>query len=115
MDSGSTISKDPAQAKAAGGKTGIFSKKIKGGDGKQKIEKIILRKPEIKIDDDFFGPKGRKKEEMNNAWRAKFTQNPEAKDILLKTKDAKLQHFIRGKKPEVWVGLMRIRKELKDK
>ena len=69
----------------------------------------------LKIDDDFFGPKGRKKEEMNNAWRAKFTQNPEAKDILLKTKDAKIQHFIRGKKPEVWIGLMRIRKELKDK
>jgi len=106
LDSGSEISKDAAMAKAAGGKTGVFSKTNKDG-GKNKV---VLREPSIKMDEDFF--KIRHKEEMETAWKAKFTQDKEAKDVLLKTMDAKLQHFIRGKNPEVWSGLMRIRKEL---
>jgi hypothetical protein len=99
-------------AKAAGGKTGIYIKTVVK-DGKNVKEKFILRVPTIEIDDDFF--KGRNKKEMEAAWEAKFTQNKLAKDVLLKTEDAKLQHFVSGKKPEVWFGLMRLRKNLRNK
>ena len=99
-------------AKAAGGKTGVYMKSVIKDDGKKVKEKVILRDPSIKIDEDFF--KGRHKKEMEAAWGAKFTQDKLAKDILLKTEDARLQHFVRGKKPEVWYGMMRIRKALKE-
>ena len=110
LDSKSDISTDPVKAKSAGGRTGIYTKK--GVDGKK--EKVVLREPTIKIDGDFFGKDGRGKDEMEAAWKAKFTQNFEAQNVLVKTMDAKLQHFSRGKKPEVWVGLMRLRKELQN-
>jgi len=108
LDSKSDISTDPVKAKAAGGRTGIYTKR--GADGNK--EKVVLREPTIKVDGDFFGKDGRGKDEMEAAWKAKFTQNFEAQNVLVKTMDAKLQHFSRGKKPEVWVGLMRLRKEL---
>ena len=110
LDSKSDISTDPVKAKSAGGKTGIYTKK--GADGKK--EKVVLREPTIKVDGDFFGKDGRGKDEMEAAWKAKFTQNFDAQNVLLKTMDAKLQHFSRGKKPEVWIGLMRLRKELEN-
>ena len=110
LDSKSDISTDPVKAKAAGGRTGIYTKR--GADGNK--EKVVLREPTIKVDGDFFGKDGRGKDEMEAAWKAKFTQNFEAQNVLVKTMDAKLQHFSRGKKPEVWVGLMRLRKELQN-
>ena len=113
LNSGSEISKDPLIAKKAGGKTGIMKKKVVNEHGKKTTENIILRQPDIVMDPDFFGKNGRAREEMKKAWEAKFTQNPELKDLLLKTGDAKLQHFVRGKKPEVWVGLMEVREKLK--
>ena len=91
------LSKDPALAKAAGGKTGKYK-------GKQ------VRDKAIKIDPNFFG--GRHKEEMKNAQMAKFSQNPDLKAMLLATKDAKLQHFSRGSPPVVFYGLMEVRNEL---
>jgi predicted NAD-dependent protein-ADP-ribosyltransferase YbiA (DUF1768 family) len=112
LDSKSNISLYSDMAKAAGGKTGIYIKTVVK-DGKNVKEKFILRVPTIVIDDDFF--KGRNKKEMEAAWEAKFTQNKLAKDVLLKTEDAKLQHFVSGKKPEVWFGLMRLRKKLRNK
>ena len=110
LDSKSDISTDPVKAKAAGGRTGIYTKR--GADGNK--EKVVLREPTIKVDGDFFGKDGRGKDEMEAAWKAKFTQNFEAQNVLVKTMDAKLQHFSRGKKPEVLVGLMRLRKELQN-
>ena len=111
LDSKSDISTDPVKAKSAGGKTGIYTKK--DADGNK--EKVVLREPSIKVDGDFFGKNGRGKDEMEAAWEAKFTQNFDAQNVLLKTMDAKLQHFSRGKKPEVWIGLMRLRNKLQNK
>ena len=76
---------------------------------------MVLREPSIKVDGDFFGKNGRGKDEMEAAWEAKFTQNFDAQNVLLKTMNAKLQHFSRGKKPEVWIGLMRLRNKLQNK
>ena len=91
------LAKDPALAKAAGGKTGKYK-------GKQ------VRDKAIKIDPNFFG--GRHKEEMKKAQLAKFSQNPDLKTMLLATKDAKLQHFSRGSPPVVFYGLMDVRNQL---
>ena len=91
------LSKDPALAKAAGGKTGKYK-------GKQ------VRDKAIKIDPNFFS--GRNKEEMKKAQMAKFSQNPDLKAMLIATKDAKLQHFKRGSPPVVFYGLMDVRNEL---
>ena len=124
LDSDSELSKDPLLAKVAGGKTGITHRKITiidddTGKEKKKREKLILRPKEITIDKDFF-PMNRNKEEMEKALRAKFTQDPLSKEVLLATygenggMPAKLQHFIRGRPAEVWYILMKIRKELKD-
>lgn len=91
------LSKDPAMAKAAGGKTGNYK-------GKQ------IRDKAIKIDPNFFG--GRHKDEMKRAQMAKFSQNPELKALLLATKDARLQHFSRGSPPVIFYGLMEVRNQL---
>jgi len=94
LDSGSDLSKDPLLAKAAGGKTGKF--------GKERI-----RPKEIVMDSNFF--EGRHSEEMFKGQFAKFTQNIDLMDMLLKTKDAQLVHYTRGGKPIVFTGLMLIR------
>jgi len=49
---------------------------------------------------------------MHKALETKFTQNDELKQILLLTKDAKLQRFVKGKKPKILETLMYVRKEL---
>jgi len=98
LDSGTELSKDPAMAKAAGGKTG----KLKGE---------LLRPVEVTTDSDFFGK--RQKREMYAAQYAKFTQNEDLKAMLLATGDAKLTHYIRGAEPEVFDELMLIRDKIK--
>jgi len=98
LDSGSELSKDPAMAKAAGGKTGKFR-------GKQ------LRPKSIAMDADFF-PSGRNAAAMEEAQLAKYTQNEGARKVLLATKDAKLQHFVRAAPPIVFNDTMRIRARL---
>lgn len=98
LDSGTELSKDPAMAKSAGGKTG-------------KYKKELIRPKEVNIDGNFFN--GRHKEEMEKAQRAKFTQNAELKDLLLKTKKAKLTHYSRGSPPITFEYLMVLREELK--
>jgi hypothetical protein len=101
MDSGTTLSKDPVLAKAAGGKSG----KIKGE---------LLRPLEVSIDPDFFGlGKKRYKKEMYAAQYAKFTQNEDLKSLLLATNDAKLTHHSRGSPPIVFDELMLIRDKIK--
>jgi predicted NAD-dependent protein-ADP-ribosyltransferase YbiA (DUF1768 family) len=98
LDSGTDLSKDPAMAKAAGGKTG----KLKGE---------LLRPVEVTTDSDFFGK--RQKREIYAAQYAKFTQNEDLKDMLLATGDSKLTHYIRGAEPEVFDELMLIRDKIR--
>ena len=98
LDSGSALSKSPEMAKAAGGKTGKYGK-------------TVIRPSSVKLDQDFFA--GRNQTAMEDAMRAKFTQNDELGKLLRATKSAKLQHFSRGAPPVVFDDLMRVRKELR--
>jgi len=89
LDSGSAISKDASVAKSAGGKSG-------------KVGGVLIRPKDVKMDADFFTT-NRSNEEMYLAQYAKFTNkeavrlgedNPYLIDMLLKTKDAKLEHIV---------------------
>ena len=99
LDSGSDISKSPAVAKAAGGKTG-------------KKGRTQLRPSSVSMDPDFFS--GRHVRAMEDAMRAKFSQNEDLAKTLLATGSAKLQHFVRGASPVVFDDLMRVRKQLRE-
>ena len=63
------------------------------------------------MDEDFFSS-GENEKAMYRAQMAKYKQSKEAKDVLMATKDAKLQHFLRGQKPIVFYDTMKIRKLL---
>jgi predicted NAD-dependent protein-ADP-ribosyltransferase YbiA (DUF1768 family) len=102
----SSIAKDAEMAKAAGSKSGKFKGEL-------------LRTKNIMLDPDFYQkPTGvkysRGEIEMEAAMRAKFTQHPDLKQLLLATKKAKLEHIRRGAPAEVFKDLMRVRRELKD-
>lgn len=99
VESNSDISIDPAFAKAAGGKTGI-SKKY----GFKRPKNVV-------IDSDFFSS-GRHTTVMENAQRAKYTQNDLPRKVLIATKNALIKHFVRGTKPLISYDLMKIRQEL---
>jgi predicted NAD-dependent protein-ADP-ribosyltransferase YbiA (DUF1768 family) len=70
----------------------------------------------ISMRSDFYED-GIDKKVMELAQFAKFSQNPELKDILLKTNDAELVHLVthRGKKSkhQLWTWLMEIRRCIK--
>ena len=99
----SSIAKDPELAKAAGSISG----KYKGE---------LVRPKNIVIDSDFFQTlKGARGEiEMETAMRAKFSQHPDLKEILLATKKAKLEGIERSKPSVVLNHLMRVRRELRE-
>jgi hypothetical protein len=99
LDSNSDISKEAVLAKSAGGKTG----KSKGK---------LLRPKNIIMDDDFFSG-GRNIVEMERGQMAKYTQGPKARAVLKATKNAKLQHYLRGQKPIVFEDTMRIRERIR--
>jgi predicted NAD-dependent protein-ADP-ribosyltransferase YbiA (DUF1768 family) len=96
LDSNSKISEDLDLAMIAGSESG-------------KLESKILRKPEIKIDADY---ETRKDVERKEALLSKFTQNLDLKKMLMATKPARLDHFIRRNKSEVDELLMTVRKEM---
>jgi len=99
LDSGTEeLAVNPAMAKGAGGKTGMFK-------GTQ------IRPKSVSIDPDFFLKRSR--QEMSDAQQAKFSQNEDLKQLLLATKIAKLQHFRRGQEPELFDTLMIIRNKLR--
>ena len=102
LDSRSELSSDPVLAKAAGSKSG----KLKNGSS------AVIRPSRITIDPDFFNH-GRSEREMENAMFAKFSQNKGLKDMLLATRNAKLVHYQRGARPDVYQHLMRVRHKLR--
>jgi len=97
LDSDSDISKDISLAKAAGSERG-------------KYKNELVRPKEIVIDEDFYN--GRNKQELTLALREKFIKNPDFKNLLIETKDAKLMRFIRGNPPKISTSLMEVRKLL---
>jgi len=99
VDSGSKIASDLKLARDEGGKS-----------GKYKDYQIIQKK----IDPDFYEIKAnpRHQEERKKALGAKFTQNLDLKSMLLETKMAKLEQFVRRRDPEPDILLMQLRKEL---
>ena len=98
VDSGSELSQSPEMAKGVGGKTGKYK-------GKQ------LRPKTIKIDPDFFTTNENERA-MFRGQMAKYQSDNLAKKVLLATKDAKLQHFIRAAPPVVFYNTMKIREIL---
>ena len=98
LDSNSDISQDPVLAKAAGGKTGKFKGKL-------------IRPRDIVMDEDFF-TSGRNVTEMERGQLAKYTQSSRARSVLKATKNAKLQHYVRGQPPIVFEDTMRIREQI---
>jgi len=101
LDSKSDLSKDPILAKIAGGKTG-------------KSKQRVLRPVSIQMDADFF-TSGKNERAMYRAQKAKYTQNEKARNVLLHTGRAKLQHFVRGRKPIIFYDTMQIREILTKK
>ena len=103
LDSRSELASDPIIAKAAGSKSGKL---------KNAASSTHIRPTRITIDPDFFNH-GRSEREMENAMVAKFSQNKGLKDLLLATRNAKLVHYQRGARPEVYQNLMRVRHKLR--
>ena len=103
LDSRSELASDPVLAKAAGSKSGKL---------KNAASSTHIRPTRITIDPDFFNH-GRSEREMESAMFAKFSQNKGLKDLLLATRNAKLVHYQRGARPEVYQNLMRVRHKLR--
>lgn len=101
LDSDSAISKDLIKARIAGSKTGRNKDKV-------------YRERHITIDPDYyeFGSNPRHEVERFDALTAKFCQNPDLKNMLKQTHNAKLVHFIRGREPEADILLMKLRKDI---
>jgi predicted NAD-dependent protein-ADP-ribosyltransferase YbiA (DUF1768 family) len=100
LDSGSDLSKDAKKAwYASHSKNGLY-----------KGER--LRDESIKPDSDFNEEKRQKL--LFLAQMAKFTQNPELKQILLNTKNAMLLHQRKKQEPELYNSLMLVREKIQN-
>jgi len=99
-DSGSELSKDPVQAKSAGGRTGKYK-------GKQ------IRDKGVKIDPDFFDS-GESARAMYRGQYGKYKSDELSKKVLMSTKNALLQHYSRGSPPIIFYDTMKIRESLRN-
>lgn len=106
IDSGSQIMDDPKKAKGAGGKTG-------------KVAGKKFRPKNVVIDEDFFDDNNNEVI-MEKGQMAKYKQDDMSRQVLLKTKDAKLLHYTASRKSAaerppniVFYDTMRIRHRLK--
>ena len=115
LDSKSSISKDPSMAKGAGGKTG----KVKGKNFRKEMQKKLKIDKEIVMDEDFYNEGGKGEKAMEEAQKAKYEQNENAKNVdinekceimpLCKTEGVKKSDM---KPPIPFYDTMRIRKQL---
>ena len=96
-ESGTDLSKDPEKAKAASSTKG----KLKGE---------LIRPEGVHKDADY---KNHSEKAMKESLYAKFSQNPDLKDLLLETKKAKLMHYKKGKEPELAEPLIIVREKMR--
>lgn len=99
-DSGSLFSNDPALAKSAGGKSGKINRKGLTP---------YMRPQQYKMDPTFERRKSDIRIEMI---RAKYRDDPHAKQVLLATQNAILTHWTRGITHHIDRELMQVRQEL---
>jgi predicted NAD-dependent protein-ADP-ribosyltransferase YbiA (DUF1768 family) len=114
LDHGGKLAERPELAKAAGS--------VSGRQGR-----VRLRPASVRVDSDFFrvsedfssggghgGSEQRANRVLHDALLAKFAQNPDLRDTLLATSNAKLLHYRSGgRPPEICDKLMLVREELK--
>ena len=74
------------------------------------ISKEKEKNNSVVVDNDYFN--GRNKKELEKALKCKFTQNKDLLDILLKTKPAKLQKYVKRSPPIPLNELMKLRYDL---
>jgi predicted NAD-dependent protein-ADP-ribosyltransferase YbiA (DUF1768 family) len=97
LDSKNELSKNVSMCQSVGGISG-------------KYNGSVFREKHVVIDPEFYSHL--KNKVLHDAQYAKFSQNPELKNLLLATKNAKLLYHKKGRPPEVYYELMIVRKEL---
>ena len=97
LDSNNELSKNVSMCQSVGGTSGKYNGKV-------------FREKHVVIDPAFYSHL--KNKVLHDAQYAKFSQNPELKELLLATKNAKLLYHKKGRPPEVYYELMIVRKEL---
>lgn len=96
LDSGSDLANDATMAKDAGSASG----KHKG---------VKIRPNNVVASMNFFGQE--RIDRMRAGHRAKYEQNPDLKEMLVKTKNAQLLHFQRNNPLESYEVLMEVRRD----
>lgn len=115
LNSGSEICQDPARAKTVGGKSGKYLDIV---DGKRRY--IQFRPKDVVMEEGFYdvsdGGQSKAERIMEKGQMFKYSQNTDAKNVLLLTKNAKLLHLqkARGSASKLipFYDSMRIRKKL---
>jgi hypothetical protein len=102
LNSGSKISKDLQMCYSASSSGSITVNN----------DIIRLRPKNVTIDPDFY--KGRNIIERQKAIDSKFTQNSHLREVLINTQNARLNHYIGNKKPEIAVALMKTRSNIQN-
>ena len=97
LDSNNELSKNVSMCQSVGGISGKYNGRV-------------FREKHVVIDPEFYSHL--KNKVLHDAQYAKFSQNPELKNLLLATKNAKLLYHKKGRPPEVYYELMIVRKEL---
>ena len=100
IESGTDVSTNPEMAKAMGSKTGEF-------------KHHIIRPKQVIVDSDYS--KEREDKNIYDAQYAKFTQDPELRNLLIETKNAKLMKHKSGHPPELDNALILVRDKIQKK